>query len=399
MIRGFDMELLRKLAQEYFNGNKKLKNEILDRYIKFTLIKREAAKKRFLRYKFGSKVSIKKIKNRGRKKKYDSFCKSLIREIWELSGNICAERLYEARLVYIEQLAANNKLNAYNLEVIDKVNSISLGSLKNIIKSFPKASSARRKGNLDIYKNIGIEANFGKYAKLSPGYIEIDYVEHNGGTSSGTFAITGTYTDLYSQFVARAAGLGKNLRSIEGIDRLAHHKIYFPVVHYHPDNDKSILSLLFNRLKCDKQSTYDLSRSRPYHKNDNAHVEQKNGDKVRQLVGYFRYDSEEEVRLLNKIYEKADLIDNFFIPSFKLQEKVVDAKGRTIKKTYDKPKTPYMRIIESDKVTENVKLELKMIYNSLNLVKLREELDILLDELIKEVKKKNKEISGTKIII
>jgi len=141
----------------------------------------------------------------------------------------------------------------------------------------------------------------------------------------------------------------------------------FDVLHYHPDNDKTILKALFEKVKGNNE--VNLSRSRPYKKNDNAHVEQKNGDKVRKLVGYFRYESEEEVSLLNEIYSKADLLDNFFIASFKLKNKVKNDKGKTIKKEYEKPKTPYQRLLESNTVSEKTKSQLKKTYESLNMVK------------------------------
>ena len=110
--------------------------------------------------------------------------------------------------------------------------------------------------------------------------------------------------------------MGKNLASVSKINNLAHTRIFHPILHYHPDNDKTILKLLFERMMKNKEGQnrpFILSRSRPYRKNDNAHVEQKNDDKVRKLVGYFRYDTEREVRLLNLLYEKSDLLDNFFI--------------------------------------------------------------------------------------
>ncbi|MEK7307713.1 MAG: hypothetical protein AAB089_01455, partial [Nitrospirota bacterium] len=230
------------------------------------------------------------------------------------------------------------------------------------------------------------------------GYVEVDYVEHNGGCSSGLFAITGNYTDLYSQWVTRAASLGKGLASVEEIDKKVESKKYFPVIHYHPDNDKSILSLLLNRLKSGNNGIYDLSRSRPYQKNDNAHVEQKNGDKIRKLVGYHRYDTEREVELLNRIYDKADLTDNFFTPSAKLKKKIYTAKGKVVKKIYEKPMTPYQRILNSKDVSEKIKGELKLIFNSLNLIKSRRELDALLDELMTEIGQKAKKFSRTKVM-
>jgi hypothetical protein len=157
---------------------------------------------------------------------------------------------------YIEQLEDAGDLILYPAEVIKQVDKIPLGTLKKIMRSFPRQHKSIHKGNFEIYKQVPIVANFGKYAMENPGYVEVDYVEHNGGNSSGTFAITGVYTDIFSQWVVRASGLGKNLRSVEDIDKKVHQKIFHPIVHYHPDNDKSILKLLFERIKNKKKKSF-----------------------------------------------------------------------------------------------------------------------------------------------
>ena len=125
---------------------------------------------------------------------------------------------------------------------------------------------------------------------------------------------------------------------------------------------------------------FALSRSRPYKKNDNAHVEQKNDDKVRKLVGYWRYDTEEELKLLNLLYEKYDMLDNFFIPSAKLMEKIRDDKGRVMR-VHDKPRTPYQRLMEYKPISDKTKQKLKRIYNSLDMIGLRQEINKILQKL------------------
>jgi len=166
--------------------------------------------------------------------------------------------------------------------------------IERIIGKFPKTSSTRKeKGDAFIYQKVAIEANFGRYASKGVGYVEVDFVEHNGGTSAGPFAVTAIYVDTYSQWISRAAGLGKNQMSVRNMDRIAHAKIPFNVVRYHPDNDKTILKILFEGLRGDGRVS--LTRSRPYEKNDNAHVEQKGGDKVRKLVEMVRAVSATEI--------------------------------------------------------------------------------------------------------
>jgi hypothetical protein len=384
MLKEFEMELLKKFAGEYRKGGKKKRGRILSQYCKLTGSQRRTATKRFNRYFVRPPKKSKFASNgkRGPKRKYDVLDRMLIEIIWKTVKHICAERIHPKIKEYVEQFELNGKGFYYPQEVIKRVKNIPLGTLKKIMMTFPRQHGSKHKGNADIYKQVPIIADFGKYANTKPGYTEVDYVEHNGGSSSGTFAITGTYVDLYSQWVVRAAGLGKNLASVENINEKAHQKIFHEIIHYHPDNAKPILKLLFDRMtNKNNKSDYDLSRSRPYEKNDNAHVEQKNGDKVRKLVGYFRHDTPEEVDILNQLYDKADLMDNFFIASAKLKKKIKNAKGKIIKRIYDTPKTPCQRLLEDKRVPKRVKTKLKAIYCSLNMIELSDEIERLLKML------------------
>lgn len=405
MIKDFDMELIAKLIKEYTRASKKKKGEILTQYCKLTAIERETAIKRFSRYvtRSGKRKKNKRTVNRkGPKKKYGIIHKEILKRCWELAGKVCAEKIHPMLNAYLCQLKQNRRLDFYSAEEIVQTSKISLGGLKKIIAAFPKASSKKHKGNVSIYKQIPIMADFGKFALKKPGYTEVDFVEHNTGNSTGRFAITGTYTDLFSQWTTRAAGFGKNLESMESIYKKVCARIFHDMIHYHPDNDKSILKLLFEKMMDGEERIFDLSRSRPYKKNDNAHVEQKNDDKVRKLVGYWRYDTEEEIYLLNRLYERADYYDNFFIATAKLKEKIRNSKGRVIKRIYYKPETPYQRLMANKDVSANIKRKLKGIYRELNMVKLREEMEEILGKLGELICDKNgqklKRFQGQKII-
>ena len=152
----------------------------------------------------------------------------------------------------------------------------------------------------------------------------------------------------------------------------------FSILELHPDND----SALVNDLLWDwtQQEKIRLSRSRPYKKNDNAWVEQKNWTHVRKVVGYRRFDTTRELRLLNEIYAVLRVYKNFCLPTIRLKSKE-RVEGR-IKRKYDKPSTPYQRLMESNQVTEERKRELRRIYESLNpaalyrrITELREQLE------------------------
>lgn len=398
MISHFAMTLTQKQAQEYKKAGKKDKGKIVSQYCKLTKVSRNLASKRLRKTVlnlYPTSLPVRKIKKKGgRKPIYTQVHKAIIKRAWELSGEICAERLHPVLADYLDQLARADELTNYQEAQISKSAQVSEATLKRIIVGFPKAKTkGRRKGNTSLYKAIPIHAYFGENAN-KPGYVEIDYVEHSGGRGSGTFASTGTYVGVFSQWIARAASLGKSLISVERIHQQNEARIHHQVHEYHPDNAIPILKLLFERMaNAEIKTSYNLSRSRPYHKEDNGHVEQKNGDKVRKLVGYHRYDTEEQIQLLNQLYLVEDLISNFFLPSQKLIEKIKDDKGRVIKKKYDKAKTAHQRLLQSKLVSKKTKTKLTTIYKSLNLIRLREKSERIQNQLF------NKTISRKNVLI
>ena len=123
-----------------------------------------------------------------------------------------------------------------------------------------------------------------------------------------------------------------------------------------------------------------MLRTRAGRQNDNAHVEQKNWSVVRRAVGYQRYDTPEQLHLLNRFYSVLRLYINFFIPTMKLLRK--ERQGSKVKRVYDKPQTPYARTLASPEVSDEDKAELRATYQALDVVQLRRQLDQLLDQLL-----------------
>lgn len=388
----FDMELTQRQAREYQRAAKKQKGDILTRYCRLTEVSRNLASKRFGKVARDIKPRVLKKaagKRPGRKPKYAGIHKAIIRQAWELSGEICGERLHPVLGEYVRQLEKSGALKRCGERYIHETETVSPRTLKRIIAGFPKAGRRRDgKGNAAIYKAIPINAHFGANTD-KPGYVEIDYVEHNGGSSSGTFAHTGSYVDVCLGWLARAAALGKSQEGVNRIHVMNEGRIFHKVKEYHPDNAKPILKLLLERRldpeEAGRRRDYRISRSRPYHKEDNGHVEQKNGDKVRKLVGYHRYDTEEQAKLLNRLYKVEDAISNFFLPSQKLVGKVVDDKGRVISRRHDKAKTAYARLIRSPKVSREIKDKITAVRGSLSLVELRKQSEQLQKQLFATV--------------
>ena len=244
-MEGFEMELLRRLSREYLKATKRQKTELIKQYSSLTGVRKDTARKRFNRYLDKQYKSYTGAGHCGRRRKYNHRHGEVIKRCWQLAFEICAEKLHPMIGEYVEQLEGAGLLKVYDEKVLEEVKQISLGSLKRITGKFKRLSNRRKqKGNAFIYKQIPIQAEFGRYAQGSSGHVEVDFVEHNGGSTGGRYIITGVYTELKSQRTVRACGWGKNLESIGEIDRIAHSRIPFKVLHYHPDNDKCILKVL-----------------------------------------------------------------------------------------------------------------------------------------------------------
>lgn len=394
----FSMQITQIYAKKYKNARKKNKGVILSEYCETFKVTKNLASKRFRKtireiYPVALKRTVTIVKKRGPKIKYQLNHKQLINKVWELYENICAERLHPELTKGINMLKKEGEIYMFGDQVIRLCKQVSLGKLKEIVSEFPKPAGHRKNNRKPgIYTQVPVEVNFNKYSS-TPGYVEVDPVEHNGGNSGGTYAITGCYVCIFSQWIGRTASLGQNQGSIEIIHEQNIQKFYHKIEKYHCDNARAVLKVLFKKVAGETVTKDDiqeiqLSRSRPYKKEDNGHVEQKNGDKIRKLVGHHRYDTPEQIELLNQLYKTEDLISNFFITSQKLKTKTYDERGRLVSKKYDKATTPYKRLMRSRQVDKNTKQALKSVYSVLSLVKLRKESERLKAELFKTVLRK-----------
>lgn len=185
-------------------------------------------------------------------------------------------------------------------------------------------------------------------------------MDHNGGVERGIFAQTLDITDVFTGCTETIAVENKSQHYVfSGIDTL---KERFPVLGIDPDNGSEFINSHLQRYCESNKITF--TRARPYKKNDSCYVEQKNWSVVRKTVGYLRYETKEEVELMNLLYTKLWLYINFFQPQMKYREKI--RIGSKVKKQYDKAKTPYHRILECNSINKKIKQNLKNIYNFLN---------------------------------
>lgn len=238
-----------------------------------------------------------------------------------------------------------------------------------------KPISTTRPGSL--LKNCIPIRTFADWPENKPGYVETDLVAHCGDTAEGFYLYTLCTVDVASGWTECLPVWGKtNINVRQSIHHMRQH-LPFSLLGIDSDNGGEFINhSLYNYCHSEKIT---FTRSRSYKKNDSCHVEQKNGNVVRRLVGYDRYSSEAAFECMGRIYSLIRLYINFFQPTMKLMTKT--RHGAKVYKVYDKAQTPYQRLLQSGVLTEAKKAELAASYKGINPVFLLEQINGNLEKL------------------
>jgi hypothetical protein len=369
-------EYLIELKQKYWKANRKKKTQLLDDFCDFASYHRKSAL-RLIHQRLPSKWKHPPVKE----KYYNQEVINALLVLWRAADEICGERFQPfistilAKMIDCDEIAVSDIVK-------EKLLKISLGQVKRILRkqkriSFVKIKGTTRPGSL-LKSQIAIR--YGPWENVDPGFCETDTVPHCNDDISGEFIYSLNVTDIATSWSEQAAIWGKGEKATKDeIDNIRK-RLPFPLLGLDPDNGSEFINWHLHRY-C-KKNNINLTRSRPYHKNDNAHVEQKNWTAIRQLVGYDRLDETKQVKILNDLYANYwRFYVNFFQPTMKLKTKVKNTKtGKTTKKYYE-AKTPYQRLLENKNIDKETKKSLKAIYKELNPVKLKVQIKSKLDEL------------------
>jgi len=371
-------EIIEANKKEYQKATKKEKKQILDSICCSTGLSRDRAARVLRKKSFNKKINI---ENRGRKVKYGPKVAKALEFIWTLMDYACGKRIAAGMSVMLDALERHGEL-VFDSDVVQKLREISSFTIDKLLKPVKKAMSYKgisttKPGTLlkkDIPLRLGTE-----WDDAIPGYTEIDLVAHCGDTAAGDYVQTLDVTDICTGWTETQAVINKAQKNVfDGLIKVEA-RLPFPLLGIDSDNGKEFINHQLYRYCLKKGICF--TRSRPYNKNDNCHVEQKNWAVVRRNIGYDRYEGQKAVKRLNAYYEKLRLYSNFFLPQTKLIRKYrVDSK---ICKEYEKPKTPYQRIQESIHIPASTKKELEKIFLTLNPVALKEEMEELLEEIFK----------------
>ena len=302
-------------------------------------------------------------------------CMPAIALAWEALDYCCAERLHPNLPRIADDLARFGALYL-DEQIREQLRSISRATLARRLstmrKDHPRLLGRRTRTAPGSSLNIPVE----RYCSYEsrPGALEVDLLEHNGGSCSGFYAFTLCVTDVVSGWTQRRAILGKSQRAVfAALSSIIRNWPHTPWA-LHSDNGSEFINEFVATFA--RQNNLAFSRSRPYKKNDNAHVEQRNGF-LRRLIGYDRYETQQQVDWLNRVYSLLDPYSNLILPSMKLVHK--HRHGSHVHRTHDAAKTPLARLAESGALSQPVAERLQAMAHQINPLAYRRQLYALID--------------------
>jgi hypothetical protein len=335
----------------------------------------------------------KKMIKRKREEIYDKKVLNYLVKLWRLSDFSCGKLLksqiklflpfYEKEYGIIEE-EAKGKLLAISPATIDRL--LKQQKKKEDYRNL-KGKSYKKKKDKILENLIPIKTHTDWNFKVDkPGKLQIDLVSHDGGSIRGDFIQTLTMVDYITGWSVLEACLNKAALNVFPQLKICITLFPFTVFGIHSDSGVEFINAHLFRFCC--QNNIVFTRSRPYKKDDNFWVENRNDKLVRRNVGYCRYEGRTDLFLLNLLYEKLYLYLNFFKPQRRCLKK--EKFGSKMRKLYDQPQTPYQRVLKEKSIPKENKIKLKTFYQSLNPIEIKKEIvklqNLLLeDEKIKKV--------------
>lgn len=347
-------EVTKKYAQAYAAAPKKGKSQILDQVVEVTGWNRDHARQQLtarLKQAPGRATAtvavIDRRKTKPRKYSYDATV--VLRKVWATSGGSCGQYLAPAMADWIESMEAEGSLvpgeDRYDAQVRTELLSMSAATIDRYLaparaKDPIGGISATKPGSL-LRSSITIR-KAGDEVEAEPGFFEVDTVAHCGPSLKGEFARSVNYTDMHTGWVfTTAIRNNAHIHIRAAFDAFVEHIPYL-VTGIDCDNGSEFIN--YDLIGWAGQREIYFTRSRPYKKNDQATIESKNGHLVRRYGFYHRYDTPAELDLLNRLWRLVNDRLNFFTPTKKPIGYGTDTVGRR-KRLYDKPRSPYQRLL------------------------------------------------------
>jgi hypothetical protein len=359
-------EVVERLRLRYLQAGRAEKTKILDEFVALSGLHRKAAIRALRQgYKQGRE-------RRGRKRVYTGAVVSVLRAIWRVCGCICGKRLqpFLPEMVAVLEHHGELTLDAETRDLLLQMSAATIDRKLHRYKQQPGRGLSTTKPGTLLKQSIPIRT-FTEWDDVQPGFVEMDLVAHCGDSNEGQYLNTLTATDITTGWTECLLLRQRSQLAVTAAMDGLRARLPFPLLGIDSDNDSLFINGTLKRYCEANQVTF--TRSRPWKKNDQAWVEQKNGAVVRATIGYRRYTSAEAALLLEAIQKDLHAYVNFFQPVQKLVEKRRD--GAKIYKRYDVAQTPHQRAMASPAISAICKMRLQRTYGQLNPAQLRRQID------------------------
>ena len=358
-------ELTNVVRKRYRSAAGADKSKILDEFIAVTGYHHKSAIRAL-----NSEPTSKKRQTRSRPALYDEAVQAALIVLWEASDRVCGKRLKALLPILLPALERNGHLNLKE-PIRQKVLTMSAATIDRLLKVPRSATNLRkrRRAMPEAKRRVPVRT-FADWNEPPPGSMEMDCVAHCGEVNRGSYVNSLVLTDIASGWteaaplVVRDSGL-----LVETLDRI---RMGLPFTLRALDVDNGSEFVNETLINYCLSHGIELTRSRPYRKNDQAWIEQKNGAVVRKLLGYRRFQGIASAQAITRLYGASRLFVNFFQPSFKLAEK--HREGAHVSKRYHPPQTPYERLLQAENLPEAAKTKLREVADALDPLKLLEEI-------------------------
>ena len=356
-------ELVVAAGRRYAEADRRERGRILDELTSLTGLHRKHAARLLRGGGIGKRHDI-----RPERRIYDDAAREALVVIWEASDRVCGKRLRPLVPILIEAMERHGHLQLAS-DVRSGLLSMSAATIDRALRDVRGRSggSMRRRAppSAAVRRSVTVRT-FEGWDDPPPGFVEADLVAHSGPVARGSFVQTLTLTDIATGWTECAPVLVREQTLLTAVLGEIRKLLPFPLLGFDTDND----SVFLNETVRDYCEAAEIAftRCRPYRKNDQAWVEQKNGAVVRRAVGYRRFEGLEAAAALARLYGSLRLFVNFFQPSFKLAGKA--REGARVRKRYHAPATPYQRLLADPRTPDTARRDMEAVYATLDPVQL-----------------------------
>jgi hypothetical protein len=370
------VEVLERLRWRYQRRGKEGKSRLLDEFCEHYGYERKYA------IRLLSPAGAAEVKHSppGPEPKYEGIVE-VVGRIWSAAEQLCGKRLARALPLWVPHYERHfGKLLPGQKKLVQEVSAATLDRLLSAKKAqSPRRLNGTKPGSL-LRQQVPLTGEVWQEGRV--GFLEADSVAHCGGSLAGSFIWSLTYTDLASTWTEGRAVWNKGSSGVLERTQEVEQALPFPILGFDFDNGSEWLNWALIRYLQVRTRPINLSRSRPYHKDDNAHVEQKNWMGPRQLLGYQRLEQQSLVEPINALYREAwGPLHNFFLPSMKLVQKW--RVGSRWKRRYDRAQTAYERLRASGQLQAKPLRRLRDQYEALDPFELAAQVERRLEKILR----------------